>query len=247
MVMVRCGHLSITGNFRDNNEDSYVVDPQGRFYIVADGMGGQSAGERASALAIELVSQRLCELLNFTNDPPDKVAQCIDEAVAHANAEIMAVGEIDPRYHSMGTTVAFAVVVGDTFYIGNVGDSRVYHWRPQQTLAQLTTDHSLTEALVQAGTISREEAATHRYRNILYRYLGAKEGASGTDAKPLNPVPGDRLVICSDGVSDGIGTDVLRQLLEQYDDPQSAAKAIIAAAEAGGSKDNITCVVLHIH
>lgn len=245
MVQVRWGSLSIKGNFRENNEDSFVVDPRGRFFVVADGMGGQSAGEKASALAIDIIPRRLEQTLDFDNASPDEVVKRLDEAVAFANGEIMALSTLDPEYLNMGTTLAFLIVVAGKLYVGGVGDSRVYRLRGDQ-LEQLTKDHSLTQALLDAGTITAEEAKTHRYKNVLYRYLGTKEGGTGTEAKVLEAQAGDRFMLCSDGVTDGIKNNLgqIIPLLKQ-DDLNTAAAAIIKAAEEGGSKDNITCIVLH--
>ena len=245
MLRTRCGHVSITGKYRENNEDRCLVDPQGRYFLVCDGMGGQSAGEKASELACELVPQRLEQSLNFEKDPPEKVVKSIDRAVEHANAEIMALGEVDPNYHNMGTTIAFLVSAAGKLFAGGLGDSRVYLLRDGK-FEQLTTDHSLTQALVDAGTISPSDAAKHRYKNVLYRYLGTKEGSSGTSPKQVIPQAGDRFLLCSDGVTDGLEDDRLRTLLEENDDPQAAAEAIVRAAEEGGSKDNITCVVVYV-
>lgn len=245
MVQVRWGCLSIKGNFRENNEDSFVVDPRGRFFIVADGMGGQSAGEKASALATDIIPNRLQQTLDFDKATPDEVIKRLDEAVAFANGEIMALSSLDPEYLNMGTTLAFMLVVGSKLYIGGVGDSRVYRLRGSQ-LEQITKDHSLTQALLDAGTITAEEAKTHRYKNVLYRYLGTKEGGTGTEAKVLEAQSGDRFMLCSDGVTDGIKNN-LDQIVPFLlgDDLNAAAAAIIKAAEDGGSKDNITCVVVH--
>lgn len=245
MVQVRWGSLSIKGNFRENNEDSFVVDPRGRFFIVADGMGGQNAGEKASALATDIIPNRLQQTLDFDNATPDEVIKRLDEAVAFANGEIMALSSLDSEYLNMGTTLAFMLVVGTKLYVGGVGDSRVYRLRGEQ-LEQITKDHSLTQALLDAGTITSEEAKTHRYKNVLYRYLGTKEGGTGTEAKVLEAQSGDRFMLCSDGVTDGIKND-LNQIIPflKQDDLNTAAAAIIKAAEDGGSKDNITCVVVH--
>ena len=121
--------------------------------------------------------------------------------------------------------------------IGNVGDSRVYRLRKGQ-LERLTKDHSLTQALVDAGTISAEEALTHRYKNVLYKYLGAKEGSQGTEARVLKPEAGDRFLICSDGVTDGLNDQSLVPLLAADGSPQQAAEKIVEAALGGGSRDN---------
>lgn len=243
MVQIRHGLVSITGQYRENNEDRAVADEDGRFFIVADGMGGQAAGEKASELATELIRKSFDQQIDFDNDPPDKVLTAIDAAVSEANGEIMALGEVDPKYHQMGTTVVFLVRVGDRFYAGGVGDSRAYRLRDGDML-QLTTDHSLTKALEDAGTISPEEAKTHRYRNVLYRYLGTKEGGTGTESTELEPETGDRFLLCSDGVTDGLDEQVLQDILSGGDDPQAIAEAIVKAAEDGGSRDNITCLVV---
>ncbi len=245
MVQFKCGSLSITGGFRENNEDAYIVHPKSRYFIVADGMGGQAAGEKASELATELIPQKLDQLMDFKNDDPPTTMQSIDEAVAFANSEIIALSEIDPRFHNMGTTIAFIVCVAGKLYIGGVGDSRVYRLRGDN-FEQLTIDHSMTQALVEHGTITEEDAVTHRYRNVLYRYLGAKDGGTGIETKQVVPEAGDCFLMCSDGVMDGIDDESLVEFLKQNDDPQAAAEAIVSAAMAGGSKDNITCVVVHV-
>jgi len=209
------------------------------------GMGGQAAGERASELAIKHIAQKLEQTLDFVNDTAETVRRCIDDAVGEANVEIMALGEVDPNCNKMGTTIVFLVNVGQKFYIGGIGDSRVYRLQGNN-LEQLTTDHSLTQALVDAGTITPDEAQTHRYRNVLYRYLGTKEGGTGTAPKEITPEKADRFVLCSDGVSDGLERGRLLELLKQNADPQAAARAIVDAALDGGSKDNITCLVVDV-
>jgi len=245
MLKLKFGQLSVVGNFRENNEDASVIDDEGRFFIVADGMGGQCAGEKASELATEIVPLKLQALIDFDGQEADLVLAGIDEAVGQANAEILALSELDANYHNMGTTIAFIVVVADKFHVGGIGDSRVYQVRDGQ-MKQLTTDHSLTRALVEAGTITEEEAATHRYRNVLYRYLGSKEGGTGTKSTEISPATGDRYLICSDGVTDGLEDDGIQQLLTSQDEPQQAVEAIVQAALDGGSKDNVTGIVIHV-
>jgi protein phosphatase len=244
MVRLRSASVSITGNFRDNNEDRCLEDANQRFFIVADGMGGQAAGEKASELAIELVPRKL-QSINFDSDPAEKVRKVIDDAIAHANGEIMALGEVEPNYHNMGTTIVMLVQVAGKFFVVGVGDSRAYRLRGDD-LEQLTTDHSLTQALVDAGTIKPEEAESHRYRNVLYRYLGTKEGGSGSEPSELEPQSGDRFMLCSDGVTDGVEDSALLELLQANQDPQAAVNAIVEAAQAGGSKDNITCLIVDV-
>ncbi len=239
------GSVSITGNFRDNNEDNCHIDSGARFFLVADGMGGQSAGEKASELAVDLISEKLKQLINFEHGTEQEVVAGIDRAVSHANMEIMALGELEPSYKNMGTTIAFLVKVGTQLYIGGVGDSRAYLLRDGE-LEQLTEDHSLTQALLKVGTITPEEATTHRYKNVLYRYLGTKEGGTGTTPRRLELRAGDRYMLCSDGVTDGAKAEQIRELLLRERVAQLAAEKLVEAAQAGGSKDNITCIVVDV-
>ena len=243
-VSLKWGHVSITGNFRDNNEDNCHIDPQARFFLVADGMGGQSAGEKASEMAIDLISERLQQWVDFQKSDVKTTTDAIERSVTHANSEIMALGGLDSRYHNMGTTVTFIINVAGHLFVGGVGDSRTYRLRAGK-LEQLTKDHSLTQALVDAGTISAEEALTHRYKNVLYKYLGTKEGSGGSEPKQHIPEPGDRYMLCSDGVTDGASTTVIRDLMANTNDPQQASQKIVEAAQQGGSRDNITCIVIH--
>ena len=245
MVSIRSGHVSITGNYRENNEDNLAIDGSHRFFVVADGMGGQNAGEKASALAVEIIPAKLKQLLDFESNSKSSIVQAIDESVQAANAEIMSLSEMDPSARNMGTTVVLLVICGDNFYIGGVGDSRVYQLRGDK-LTQLTKDHSLTQALLEAGTINEEEAKTHRYRNVLYRYLGTKDGGAGTEACEIRPKSGDRFFLCSDGVTDGIDDDKISVILTSSEDPQVVAQALVDAALVGGSKDNITSVVVFV-
>ena len=240
-MKLRVGWLSIVGK-RDNNEDACYIDPRNRFFLVADGMGGQSAGERASALAVEIIPRKL-QSIDFEKSSPDQTTKIIDDAVTQANYEIMALGELDPKLKNMGTTITFVVLVGPTMYVGGVGDSRVYVLRNGK-LQQLTTDHSLTQALIEAGTLTPEEAVNHRYKNVLYRYLGCKEGGTGTSPRQIRPQAGDRFLICSDGVTGGADDATLVRLLSSGVDPQKTAEEIVQAATDGGSKDNITGVVI---
>lgn len=243
MVSIRTGHVSVTGNYRDNNEDSCYIDSQNRFLIVADGMGGQSAGERASAIAVELIPKRLEQLLDFERTQQRLIQDALEKSIAHANSEIMALSEVEPGLKNMGTTVVMMVRVGDRFFFVGVGDSRAYELRAGK-LRQLTTDHSLTQALVEAGTISAEEAKTHRYRNVLYKYLGSRDGSTPGAIIEITPKSGDRFILCSDGLNDGLEDVEISKWLSAGNDPQKIAQTLVDAALAGGSRDNITCVVI---
>jgi protein phosphatase len=244
-MQLRWGLRSITGDYRDNNEDRGLADPQGRYFIVCDGMGGQAAGEKASEMAIKLVSEQLEKRIDFDRDDPKKVADAIDEAVRHANGEIMALGELDPSLCKMGTTIVFLLCVAGKFYVGGVGDSPAFRLSDGK-FKKLTKDHSLTQALVDAGTITPDEARTHRFKNVLWRYIGAKEGGNATEPKEIPLKEGDRFVLCSDGVVESISEDRLKDVLVANSDPQLAADQIVETAREAGSQDNITCLVVSV-
>ncbi len=245
MVSIRTGHLSVTGNFRENNEDSCYVDGRQRMFIVADGMGGQSAGERASALAVELIPRYLEQRLDFQSGSAAAVRDVLDRAISSANSEIIALSEVDLTARSMGTTVVMLLRVGAAFYAVGVGDSRCYELRGG-ALRQLTTDHSITQALLDSGTISAEEARTHRYKNVLYKYLGCRDGASGASVAELSPRSGDRYLLCSDGLNDGLKDSEIARLLKAAQDPQKACETLVAAALSAGSRDNVSCIAVFV-
>jgi protein phosphatase len=246
MVSIRSGHLSVTGNVRENNEDNCYADPQQRIFIVADGLGGQSAGERASAMAVDIIPRRLARELDFTTGGLKAVTAAVEKSLVNANTEIMAISEVEPGHRNMGTTAVLLLHAGNSLYTANVGDSRAYEYRGGK-LRQLTTDHSITQALLDSGTISPEEAKTHRYRNVLYKYLGCRDASGPVQVTELSPKPGDRFVLCSDGLNDGIPDSRIAELLASVADPQQAAETLVQAALDGGSRDNITCVVVDVH
>ncbi|MBL8808659.1 MAG: serine/threonine-protein phosphatase [Planctomycetaceae bacterium] len=242
MVSLRTGHVSVTGNYRENNEDSCYIDGQQRLFIVADGMGGQSAGERASALAVELIPRRIEQLLDFDKANAKTVSEVLEKSISHANSEVIALSEVEPGLKNMGTTVVMMVRVADRFFFIGVGDSRAYELRGGK-LRQLTTDHSVTQALLDSGTISPEEAKTHRWRNTLYKYIGCRDGVNGANVTEIVPRPGDRFMLCSDGLNDGLESTEITRLLQSSNDPQEVAEKLVKAALDAGSRDNVTCVV----
>jgi len=170
------GKCSLLGNYRENNEDSVEVKqyPTLMAAVVADGMGGQAAGEIASKKAVEIIPRELNK--NLTPGlAPDAVKAVIRKAIVAANEEIIAMGKLDKDMTNMGTTVVMLVWrKGGEVFVAGVGDSRTYLIRGGK-IEQLTTDHSLAQALVEAKTITPAEAKEHRFKNVLWKYLGSKE------------------------------------------------------------------------
>jgi protein phosphatase len=173
----------------------------------------------------------------------------VRRAVCQANDEIMAMGQFDRDFKNMGTTVVLALWYpqfrDDCLFIGGVGDSRGYLIRGGQ-IEQLTTDHSLAQALVEAKTISAEEAKEHRFRNVLWKYLGTREVGEGPEIKNLYVRPGDRILMCTDGLSGVVPDERMLEVVEQHNDPQACADALCQLALEMGSRDNVSCVMLEV-
>ena len=159
-LTLRVGRATSIGNYRDNNEDRIYIDMRTRLFMVADGMGGQSGGEQASQMSVEIIPQELGDMPMDLVDP-EEIEKWLKSSVIAANEAIIAQGIADPRVKNMGTTVVFALLRGGKCYIAHVGDSRAYIIRNEEIHA-LTQDHNLAQALFQAGTIGEDELQSHR-------------------------------------------------------------------------------------
>jgi serine/threonine protein phosphatase PrpC len=244
-LSLNIGKCTLLGNYRENNEDAIDVKafPEMTVCIVADGMGGQAAGEIASRRAIEVIPRELRKALS-TGTGGDAVKTTVRRAIVQANEEIMAMGALDRDLKNMGTTVVLALWrKGSEMYIAGVGDSRAYLIRGRK-ITQLTTDHSLAEALVQAGTISRADAREHKFKNVLWKYLGTREVGEGPDVTLEALQPGDRFLLCTDGLSGVVGDDKLLQFVVAQPDVQACADGLGQLALDSGSRDNVSCIVI---
>lgn len=247
-LSLNIGKCTLLGNYRENNEDSIEVKqiPDLTVCLVADGMGGQAAGEIASKRAVEVIPRELRKHLQPTSNQ-DQAKNIIRKAVVQANEEIIAMGALDRDLKNMGTTVVLAVwrKNSSTMYITGVGDSRGYLVRSNQ-IEQLTVDHSLAQALVEAKTISAEEARDHRFRNVLWKYLGSKEVGEGPEVKALPVQAGDRLMLCTDGLTGVVPDETLLNFIVEHTDVQECADGLGQLALDSGSRDNVSCIVVEV-
>jgi len=224
------------------NGESGRLDPFGPF-LVADGMGGQLAGEQASRIAVEIIPKEMRQRLGDRTDAA-AVQTAIREAVAAANREIIAQAHVVPECTNMGTTVVLALFRAGKLYVAGIGDSRVYRLRKGR-LERLTRDHDLASALTDAGTIRPEEAEHHQFRHVLYLYLGSQDAHKGPEeVKVVDVRPGDAFLLASDGLTGVVADAELVEVIEASPDPQSAARALVQRALERDSKDNVTCMVL---
>ena len=241
------GKCSLLGNYRENNEDSIEVKqfPDLVATIVADGMGGQAAGEIASKRAIEIIPRELRKNL-APNLNADAVKEVIRKAIVTANEEIMAMGALDKDMKNMGTTVVVTVWrKGGEIFMAGVGDSRGYLVRDGE-IKQLTVDHSLAQALVEAKTISADEAKEHRFKNVLWKYLGSKEVGEGPEVTVLPIQKGDRLMLCTDGLSGVVDDDGLLRFITDQADMQQCAEGLGQLALDSGSRDNVSMIMIEV-
>jgi protein phosphatase len=248
-LALNIGKCTLLGNYRDNNEDAIDVKqfPDLTLCLVADGMGGQAAGEIASKKAVDVVPRELKKHLQPSITQEDQVKAIIRKAIVQANEEIMTMGALDRDLRNMGTTVVMAVwrKGSGKMYITGVGDSRAYLIRANG-IKQLTVDHSLAQALVEAKTISAEEAREHRFRNVLWKYLGTKEVGDGPEVRVEELQPGDRFLLCTDGLSGVVSDDQLHGYVVEQTDMQSCADGLGQLALDSGSRDNVSCIVIEV-
>lgn len=235
MTVTQLGYGTDTGKKRRRNEDAYVVEPP--LFAIADGMGGAQAGELASSLAAGAVREDEAA----AGSGERRVAELIQEA----NRRVYERSSQDAAASGMGTTMTVAFVGDANVAFGHVGDSRAYLIRDGK-LEQLTEDHSLVAELVRSGKLSPEEAETHPQRSVITRALGTDPDVD-VDTFSIETAPGDLFMLCSDGLTSMVEDDVILQTIEKSrDNLQTAAKALIRAANKGGGEDNITVVFFEI-
>ncbi len=251
------GYNSDPGLMRELDEDALLVltlmpmfesnsRPALGLYAVADGMGGHEGGEIASRLAIETLAETITRRLFFhelTGEPvlPDTPPSLLVEAIQAING---AISQLQQKTGSdLGTTLTAALVRDDLALIANVGDSRTYLWRDGH-LSQITQDHSLVAQLVEAGAIRPEDVYTHPDKSAIYRSLGHTSSVEvDIFHQPLQP--GDRLILCCDGVWEMLRDEGLEEVLLLEPDPQRAADEIVRRSNLAGGEDNISAIVVH--
>ncbi len=221
------------GLHRSNNEDAFLVDDQRALFAVADGMGGHRGGEVASQTAIEALRAAVA------NGVP------LRDAISGANTAVRARAAGNDELTGMGTTMTALIAIGGhQLLVGHVGDSRAYLLH-DGTLRRATDDHSLVEELVREGRLTPEQAESHPQRAIVTRALGVDERVD-VDLYTLDIEVGDRVVLCSDGLTTMVRERDIERLARTEPDPQRVAEGLVAAANAAGGDDNITVVVVDV-
>jgi protein phosphatase len=263
------GALSHAGKVRPRNEDHFLVfhirreqqvlvtnvphelfpEPSGEIgyvMIVADGMGGMAAGEVASSMAITTGLKMIHKSEKWGFKINQKEARELFERAnlyfQEIDKSITERSENDSRFSGMGTTLTVAYSVGIDLFIVHVGDSRAYLFREGE-LRQLTKDHTIAQAMADAGFIPPEEVRRHRRRNVLTKYLGGHHGKVKADIRWLRLADSDRVLVCTDGLTEMVHDDVIARILAHHEKPDDAANALLDEALRCGGTDNITVVV----
>ena len=219
---LQCGKL--------NNGDVYAV--------VCDGMGGANGGNVASNIAVKTIAERVCEA--YANDNvPRSPSNLLASAMVAANIEIFDRGNNEPEYEGMGTTVVAVIVSDKTAYISHVGDSRLYLYR-DNALRQITRDHSVVQEMIESGQLTEDEARSHPRKHFITRALGVSAMEEG-EYDEIELAEGDRLLLCTDGLTNMVSDDVLADILAS--DEPTVAHMIEVALNEGGT-DNVTAVLV---
>ncbi len=225
------------GCVRSSNQDSFYIDPQARFFVVADGMGGHAGGEEASRLATAVISAYLDRQWN-KDLPPEELLQ---EAILKANYAILSDQSTHPERQDMGTTVVLLMIYENETWFSHIGDSRLYRLRGNE-LEQLSDDHTWIARAIATGILTPEEARRHPWRHMLLQCLG-REDIQLIETCRIDVQPGDQFLICSDGLTEELTDDMIQQIWVQHD-CINIPKYMIDAAKARGGRDNITVVVV---
>lgn len=252
VVRIRAGVMTDVGMVREHNEDStmaveYVrqslIDPaQNYLYVVADGMGGAEAGEVASAIAVGAIRNYVES--GFGGAKAQNPSELLTAALEEANRKILEYQAAHPESRGMGSTAVGVLIAPPEGAVAWVGDSRVY-LSDASGLRQLTRDHSLVQRLIEIGQITPQEARHHEHKNVITRSLGARQsGPAGAEAVALRLKRGDRVMLCSDGLTAHVDDKTIGEVLQRHDDPYAATRELVVAANAGGGTDNVSVIVV---
>lgn len=251
-LAVEVAGKSDVGCVRTNNEDNFGYDLRHGIFVVCDGMGGQAAGEVASKLGVDILLSYFRnggaaadrQQLEAPAGAGSNESKALAGAIRLANQTIFQRGQQQAAQAGMGSTVVAALVKGNALSIANVGDSRIYLIR-QGIIQQLTDDHSLVMEQVRRGYITREQAERSEIQNIILKALGSEETVE-PDIEDLVMVPGDVLLLCSDGLTKYVRDEEILEIVSAAPSLEQACDSLIQLAKDRGGDDNVTCLLLRM-
>jgi len=245
MTRVDAFGLTDIGRVRSRNEDSFGLDPELSYYVVADGMGGHGNGEVASQVAVEAFGEHLKRALAAGAPERPESGEALDRAIHHAHDRVLKAVEEDSALSGMGTTIVGVLVDQRKMSIAHVGDSRAYRLR-RGDFELLTDDHTWVNQQVSAGYMSEEQARVHPLKNVVTRALGG-EGDVEVEVDHVELEPGDLYLLCSDGLSAMLDDTEIGDLLRDRANPLDATcRTLVERANSRGGVDNITVLLLEV-
>jgi protein phosphatase len=237
VLLYRAAGLTDTGRVRRNNEDNFAVDSGLGLFVVSDGMGGLQAGEVAS----EIVVKDLPALVREGLLSGGKALSVLSESIAVLGGRVVDLGIKNPSSRGAGATVVACLAHGRKAAIAHLGDSRAYLLR-EGSLERLTEDHSIVAMMLRLGQITKEQADNHYARNVISRYVGMQSDVT-PEAREIDLIGGDRLLLCSDGLTNMVPEEEIAKMLIE-EDVDSACRLLVDAANRAGGKDNIAVVLV---
>ena len=244
-LTVKHAGLSDRGRVRESNEDNWAADPKQGLYIVSDGLGGQFAGALASKIVVEVLPKLVRERLEDAGDLADpQAAEQLQAILCDLSQQVYEQTHGEPGLEGMGATVVLALIRGGNVLVAHMGDSRAYRLR-EGHLEQLTKDHSIVQLLIETGDIRPEEAARHPARGQVTRSVGM-EGEPLPEVQMIDVVAGDRLLLCTDGLTGMLADDDIANMVGPGLSAQEACRHLIEAALDAGGEDNITVLVVDV-
>lgn len=230
---IRSGYATHVGNVRDHNEDNYGLNPELGLWIVADGMGGHESGEVASAMTVDIIT-RLVE-----------AGESLKDSLVLAHEAVLHAADSDPRKAGMGSTVVVLKITGNRYEIAWVGDSRVYRFSKKKGFKLLTHDHSYVQLLIDNDLISPEDARNHPMGHVVNQAIGSSpKGSVSVDTTEGTVEPGDRFLLCTDGLTNELADERIAEVLRQENKLQAVSDELIEKALAAGGMDNVTVVIV---
>jgi len=268
-LTVKTFGITDRGAVRESNEDQFVItelskamrvwqtslpepkvqvaEERAHLFLVADGMGGHNAGERASAIAVAAIENFTLNtfrwFFNTADGGAQKVLEQFQTAVKSADARILEEAAEHPELKGMGTTVTMAFHLGAQVCLVHAGDSRAYLYRSGE-LHQLTQDHTLVAELVRKGSVRQDEVAAHPLRHVITNVVGGPEVGVKVEARAFAVGVGDRMLLCSDGLTEMVTHEEIAATLGDEAEPEAAARRLLAQALAAGGRDNITVLIV---
>lgn len=233
------------GLYRDNNEDSFLIEPEIGLFLISDGMGGHQGGEIAS----DFVSQNLSvqveiALHSLRSKSPRSIRRLLKKSIRCHNKEVFWEGHSESGFKNMGATVVLCLLMDKRAYVANLGDSRLYRFRKNR-LTQISHDHSVVNELIESGDLDPSKADEHHSVGQITQYMGMDEVARPA-IRSFQLLQGDRLLLCSDGLTDMLADPAIKTVLSQNKSPDDAVRHLIQQANQAGGDDNITAIVIDI-